>query len=89
MRNKPYPQNQMEWRRAIQAGIGVDEVAGRDAYLTGSFPVARLEKWIMATFSARYAPDFVSALHRNIQGLLHWVYADGPEPNWRGAEDVN
>jgi hypothetical protein len=86
MANSRYPQNPAEWRSAIQDGIGVGEIQGREAFHAGKFPYEELEQWIREAFGKAFSPDFVPALLRNIRGLVAWVYGDGVEPYWPGSD---
>ena len=83
---KEYPQNPKEWRKAIEAGLGFCCSEAENLYHSGAFPYARLEKWIHATFSNGYSPEFVPALQRNLKGLVSWVYGDQAEPFWPGSD---
>ena len=86
MANGTYPQNPEEWQSAIQVGIGVGWIEGREAYQAGQFPYDELALWIRGTYSVGYSSDFVPALLRNIKGLVAWVYGGGPEPSWPGSD---
>ncbi len=89
MANKTYPQEPVEWRSAVQDGIGLDGSEGRRAFQVGTFPYEQLEQWIREAFGRGFSPDFVPALLRNIKGLVTWVYGDGSEPFWPGCDDEN
>jgi hypothetical protein len=89
MVNSTYPQNPEGWRSAIQDGIGLSEFEGQRAYQAGEFPYEDLERWIQGTYREGFHPDFVPALLRNIKGLVAWVYGDGSEPSWPGADGEN
>jgi hypothetical protein len=82
-----YPQNPHAWQVAIQNGIGISKTEGQNALLEGTFPYMQLEQWVKTTFKEGFSPEFIPALLRNIQGLVAWVYGDGEEPYWSGADD--
>jgi len=81
-----YPQDQAAWRTAIETGIGLSHPEGTRALRAGTFPYARVDRWIRATFADGYSPDFVPALTRNLRGLVDWAYGEGAEPWWPGAD---
>jgi len=86
MTNGTYPQNPAEWQSAIQHGIDVDAIEGKEAYQTGEFPYDQLAHWIREVYSEGFSPDFVPALLRNIRGLVAWVYGGKGEPHWPGSD---
>ena len=53
---------------------------------TNTYP-QNSEEWIRNTFSKGFSPEFVSALLRNIKGLVAWVYGNKGEPYWPGSDD--
>ena len=87
MTDSTYPQEPAEWQSAIQEGIGLSAIEGREAYRAGEFPYQQLEQWIRGTLSQGFSPDFVPALLRNVKGLVAWVYGEGGEPYWPGSDD--
>jgi hypothetical protein len=86
MTHSTYPQDPADWQSATQEGIGLSAIEGRNAYRAGKFPYQELERWIRGTFSQGFSPDFVTALLRNVKGLVAWVYGEGGEPYWPGSD---
>ncbi|UCE95537.1 MAG: hypothetical protein JSV51_07380 [Candidatus Bathyarchaeota archaeon] len=93
MNEKPqplnYPRNPDEWRVYILQGLGLTSIEGESRFSAGTFPFDALTDWIYQKFGEDegYSPDFISALIRNIKGLVSWIYSNGPEPYWPGRDE--
>lgn len=84
-----YPQDVDEWREAIDKALSLTSEEGKILHQAGIFPFDDLIVWIRREFSSDkgYSPDFISALIRNRNGLIAWVYGSGSEPYWPGQDE--
>ncbi len=83
-----FPQSAKEWQEAIEDGLGITAVQGRQQWASNTFPSEKVAAWLAEKYDAKhgYSPQFVPALLRNLHGLLAWAYGNGSEPYWPGSD---